>query len=57
MDNNKYGKWTKKLDEMHLTLNGGMSGRTLCGRPMLGNNYAEYVPERELCEECKKKVK
>lgn len=47
--NNKENLWTKKLDEMHLC---GPDSSTVCGRPMLGNNYAEYFPKREKCKEC-----
>ena len=41
-------KWTKKIDKMHFT----KDGKTLCGRPCLGNNYATAFPDREMCEEC-----
>lgn len=46
-------KWTKKMDEMHLAISG--ESTTLCGRPMLGNNYAKEFPSRRICDECNKK--
>jgi len=51
-------KWTKRLDDMHYykTRNSQIS-KTLCGKIMLGNNYAKDNPDRELCLECKEKVK
>jgi hypothetical protein len=47
--------WTKKLGQWHLHLKDGV---TLCGSPMLGNNYTQDIPEseREKCEECFKKA-
>jgi len=46
----KYGKfcWTKKLGDMHL------SGKniTLCGKPMLGNNYSDIRKDVPMCKEC-----
>lgn len=46
--------WTKKLGQKHYTRDG--MTETLCGRPMLGNNYASVIPESEQkeCEECVK---
>lgn len=46
--------WTKKLGQRHYTRT-GMS-KTLCGIPMLGNNYAEIIPRsgQEDCRECLK---
>ncbi len=46
--------WTKKLGQKHYTRDG--MTETLCGRPMLGNNYASVIPESEQkeCEECAK---
>lgn len=41
--------WTKKLGDAHYP---GKSS-TLCGRPMLGNNYYKERPDAPLCEECK----
>lgn len=44
--------WTKKLGQKHYTRDGAT--KTLCGMPMLGNNYADGIPESEQkeCEEC-----
>ena len=46
-----YPPWVKKLGQWHLS---GGNGQTLCGRPMLGNNYAKYIPENERieCPDC-----
>lgn len=41
--------WTKKVDKMHKT---GEDGKTICGNPMLGNNYAKEYPIREQCHIC-----
>ena len=43
--------WVKKLGQGHLS---GGNGETICGKPMLGNNYAKYIPEneREKCPDC-----
>tara|TARA_R100001480_G_C4630540_1_gene167846 strand:+ start:64 stop:303 length:240 start_codon:yes stop_codon:yes gene_type:complete len=43
--------WVKKLGQWHLS---GGNGQTLCGVPMLGNNYAKYIPENERtkCAKC-----
>ena len=43
--------WVKKLGQWHLS---GGNGQTLCGRPMLGNNYAKHIPEseRSKCPDC-----
>ena len=47
--------WTKKLDVMHKYCSDRkhMSG-TICGKPMLGNNYAEFFKDsdRKKCEVC-----
>lgn len=50
-------KWTKKLGEIHIS---GENGETLCGIPMLGNNYIDCYKEldkmvgrdRKACQEC-----
>jgi len=53
----KYGRnreqqlWTKKLDEMHIC-DPNSDYATVCGKPMLGNNYADYFPDREKCKKC-----
>jgi len=43
--------WVKKLGQWHLS---DGNGQTLCGRPMLGNNYANHIPENERvkCPDC-----
>jgi hypothetical protein len=46
--------WTKKLDDMHIVSPEGST--TLCGKPMLGNNYADVFPERTICKECFKQA-
>jgi len=42
--------WVKKLGQWHKS-NGGS---TLCGKPMLGSNYAMDIPveERDPCPDC-----
>ena len=40
-------KWQKRIGDVHI----GGRNTTLCGRPMLGNNYAEKDAEIT-CEEC-----
>ncbi len=44
--------WVKKLGQWHLQHPG--ESNTLCGRPMLGNNYASRIPteDREPCPDC-----
>ena len=46
-----YRPWVKKLGQWHLSND---DGKTRCGVPMLGNNYAKYIPENERtkCEKC-----
>jgi len=50
---NNLSKWTKKLDEIHYYQPGVQHSTTLCGKPMLGNNYAKYFPDREDCKKCR----
>jgi hypothetical protein len=54
----EYSDWVKRLGQWHLAEKGSIQGVTLCGRPMLGNNYAEMIEEdkREQCKECWKEV-
>lgn len=49
-------EWTKRLGQKHYAQSG--KNETLCGRPMLGNNYSELIQEsdKELCEDCTKGV-
>ena len=44
--------WVKRLGQRHYSI--PSSGQTLCGMPMLGNNYAKLIPEgdQEECTEC-----
>jgi hypothetical protein len=46
-----YRPWVKKLGQWHLADD---DGKTRCGKPMLGNNYAKYIPEDERteCPDC-----
>jgi len=46
-----YRPWVKKLGQWHLADD---DGKTRCGVPMLGNNYAKYIPENERskCAKC-----
>ena len=43
-------EWTKKLGQQHWYELG--ENETLCGRPMLGNNYAEAYIEKKPCLDC-----
>jgi len=47
----QFFEWTKKLGQQHFSMGGG---ETLCGMPMLGNNYArEYEQEDKTpCPTC-----
>ena len=49
--NETYPPWVKKLGQWHLVDD---DGKTRCGVPMLGNNYAKYIPENERtkCAKC-----
>jgi len=49
--NETYPAWVKKLGQWHLADD---DGKTRCGVPMLGNNYAKYIPENERtkCSKC-----
>jgi hypothetical protein len=51
-DPETYHSWVKKLGQWHLNVPGRSD--TLCGRPMLGNNYAIHIESvnREKCNEC-----
>jgi len=46
-------EWTKKLGQQHWSVPGSYSG-TLCGMPMLGNNYAKHIDEEDKtpCPQC-----
>jgi hypothetical protein len=41
--------WTKKLGPTHIS---GDDGSTLCGIPMLGNNYSKFILNYVFCEKC-----
>jgi hypothetical protein len=49
-----YSLWIKRLGQTHLC--GPSSSHTLCGMPMLGNNYEKVLPEaeRKHCPDCAK---
>lgn len=44
--------WVKRLGQWHLFQ--GDDSCTICGMPMLGNNYAKIIPkdQRTKCEKC-----
>ncbi len=46
-------EWTKKLGQQHWSIPGTYTG-TLCGMPMLGNNYAKHIDEEDKtpCPQC-----
>jgi len=46
----KLYEWTKRLGQQHWYELG--ESETLCGRPMLGNNYAEAYIEKKPCLDC-----
>lgn len=41
--------WVKRLGQGHIA---GEDHRTLCGKPMLGNNYAGHIDVKYPCQEC-----
>jgi len=45
-------EWTKKLGQQHWYIHG--NDKTICGKPLLGNNYATVISDRDKvpCEEC-----
>ena len=47
-------EYTKRLGQAHHAESG--KSTTLCGIPMLGNNYAKYIREEDktACKECEK---
>lgn len=56
-----YSLWMKKLGKVHISSLRRGSYSTLCGRPMLGNNYApirdletieDVKSPHEMCEKC-----
>lgn len=48
-------QWTKRLDTMHYVNRDEHT--TICGKYMLGNNYAKENQDREDCKECVNKLK
>ena len=55
----EFSEWVKRLGQQHWALFNRSNGETLCGRPMLGNNYARHLPDEDKvpCEECAAKRK
>ena len=45
-------EWTKRLGQQHWARDG--ESRTLCGKPMLGNNYAQvyHQVDKTPCPDC-----
>lgn len=45
-------EWTKRLGQQHWSRPG--SSETLCGMPMLGNNYSKTLERKDKvpCEQC-----
>jgi len=43
--------WVKRLGQWHISESGT---HTLCGMPLLGNNYSHVIPksERKKCPKC-----
>jgi hypothetical protein len=39
--------YVKRLGQWHLTDSSRTDGRALCGMPLLGNNYASVIPEKD----------
>ena len=46
-------EWTKRLGQQHWSKSS--QNETLCGMPMLGNNYAKHIKDEDKnpCAECK----
>jgi len=57
----KFTEWTKRLGQQHFAMYDG-TGRTLCGMPMLGNNYAhgywlgDAMYDRAPCSQCAERM-
>lgn len=49
-------EWTKRLGQKHFILDG--EDETLCGKPLLGNNYSKVIHDNEKkeCEKCIKEA-
>jgi len=54
--NNNLSIWVKRLGQRHYSV--PCTGKTLCGMPMLGNNYSNMIPEsdQEECTECSREA-
>lgn len=54
IDYRKYSSYVKALGQWHLCRVDRVDGRTLCGVPMLGNNYRMDIKpdDRRPCEKC-----
>lgn len=39
----RFNEWTKKFGDQHWSMTGEYE--TLCGMPMLGNNYANFLDD------------
>tara|TARA_R110000796_G_scaffold191290_1_gene307944 strand:- start:169 stop:420 length:252 start_codon:yes stop_codon:yes gene_type:complete len=52
----QFNEWTKKLGQQHWS--DPNSHTTLCGKPMLGNNYANHIEEenKTACQVCLKSL-
>jgi len=55
MSNFKFSLWLKKLGPNHYFEHG--KSKTLCGKPMLGNNYINRRANEDECVECLKALK
>jgi|TARA_R110000796_G_scaffold163493_1_gene280421 hypothetical protein len=53
----KFTEWTKRLGQQHFAMYDG-TGRTLCGMPMLGNNYAHAMHDEDKapCSQCAERM-
>ena len=49
----QFFEWTKKLGQQHWSIGDG----TLCGMPMLGNNYASVYDQEDKtpCPDCQQR--
>ena len=52
-----FTEWTKRLGQQHFAMHDGTS-RTLCGMPMLGNNYAHAMHDEDKtpCSQCAERM-
>jgi len=51
-----YYEYTKRLGQQHWAKSG--KHQTMCGMPMLGNNYDKYIDDEHKmpCEDCRVKM-